>query len=622
MSLYVKPMECQESQAMLFRFTVVCLIAITLSACDNSAHKEPASASDQITSEPLLLTQRLLNHCEVTADTLEQARRVFSRTCDSQPRDCDPVNGQWRCSSRVLGLSAPPPQAVDDDQAEVSGICEASAATLQAAREAYAAQCTLPRRDCDQVDGRWHCSSEQIGNDAPSVSEQQPEFIDHENNGSEDNLDERIKTLITAASGGRGLSAFTLPEDGDFASIPQDPNNPITSAKVELGQLLFHDTAFALNGRMDEQQSWSCATCHHAAAGFKSGTVQGIGNGGTGFGPNGADRLLAAGFDGDALSDAENKPDLQPFASPSILHVAWQDVMLWNGQFGNSANGIVNVGVDASLLATPDTPKEINNMELSGVEVQAIAGSGVHRLRFEDDSPLQTNPDYQRLWDAAYGSESVSPLIGAGKAMAAYERTVIANQAPFQRWLRGDLSAMNSEQKKGAELFFGNAGCADCHQGPGLGSDVDATADQMFFALGFNDIDEGVAIVHGGVSDNDRLGRGGFTGDSVDNFKFKIPQLYNLTDANIMGHGGSFTSVRDVVEYKNEAVAQHVPAQDFLDYRFQPLGLDEKQEAALTAFVAEALYDPDLRRYQPDSVPDGKCIVDDDSSPSLGARCP
>jgi cytochrome c peroxidase len=437
-----------------------------------------------------------------------------------------------------------------------------------------------------------------------------------------DDLSGRVKTLISAASGGRGLAAFTLPDENDFSAIPQDPLNPISSAKVELGKLLFHDTAFALDGRGGETQSWSCATCHHAAAGFKAGARQGIGNGGAGFGFNGASRVIAAGFDANSPPTSDNLPDLQPLASPTILHSAWQDVMLWNGQFGNSANGIVNAGIDPQRLQTPGTPKEANATGLSGVEVQAIAGTGVHRLRFGDDTPLQSNPSYQALWHATYGNEAIDPLLGAAKAMAAYERTVIANRAPFQRWLKGDESAMTNQQLLGAELFFGKAACVECHRGPGLGSDLGAMSDAMFFAIGFADLDSANVNSVGNIADTDRRGRGGFTGNPLDDYKFKIPQLYNLTDANVFGHGGSFSSVRSVIEYKNAAVPQNPAATAALDYRFVPLGLTDTEVEALADFIAHSLYDPDLLRYQPQEVPSGLCIIVNAQDDNAQGRCP
>lgn len=626
---------------MRLRLLTACCVAFSIAACSSGGTDDSAQSSTQTTAQTTALATPLSGplqtvaaravRCDVVAAELGQARRQFTAQCGGKPRDCDPNGNQWMCASYVIGTSAPDPQSGNangdtdavtgsgSDTGTVPGSCTVRASTLQAARDAYASQCDLPRLDCDPIEGQWQCSSQQLGQRAPQVAGE-PAVTE----SFDDSLDGRVRTLISAASGGRGLAAFTLPETGDLDAIPQDPNNPLTTAKVALGQLLFHDTSFALNGRMDESESWSCATCHHAAAGFKSGIRQGIGNGGVGFGANGSARLLAAGFDGNALTDADNLPDLQPFASPSILHSAWQDVMLWNGQFGNSANGIVNAGVDPARLLTPGTPKAVNETGLSGVEVQAIAGSGVHRLKFgpNPQTVLQTNTVYQELWEAAYGNEFIDPLEGAGKAMAAFERTVIANEAPFQHWLRGDKQALSELQLRGAELFFGRAGCVECHRGPGLGSDVGAMADNMFFALGFSDLDETDAIIHGTVSRADRLGRGGFTGNPADNFKFKIPQLYNIKDANVMGHGASFDSVRAVIEYKNAAVPQHVEAKDSLDHRFQPLDLTELDIDALTAFISDGLNDPDLLRYQPVSVPSGGCIIVNAHDDTNDGLCP
>jgi len=95
--------------------------------------------------------------------------------------------------------------------------------------------------------------------------------------------------------------------------------------------MIFHDTAFSLNGVSGTAQTWSCATCHHAAAGFKSGVLQGIGEGGIGFGEDGSERTLKEGFNADAEEGSLNKPDLQPVTSPTVLNAAYQDVMLWNG---------------------------------------------------------------------------------------------------------------------------------------------------------------------------------------------------------------------------------------------------------------------------------------------------
>ena len=440
-----------------------------------------------------------------------------------------------------------------------------------------------------------------------------------------DALAAELDALLTRAAGGR--EAFLLPDPGDLAAIPQDPANPLDPERVALGRLLFHDTGFALGGRSGETGTWSCATCHHAGAGFKSGARQGIGEGGEGFGPRGDARRLAAGFDALAHADAATRPDLQPVASPTILNAAWQDVMLWNGQFGNGADG-VNAGVDPERLMTEGTPKAVNARGLSGLEVQAIAGSAVHRLRFDAGSPLQTVPEYRERFAAAFGYDPAHPggadVAGdAGLAIAAFERTVIADRAPFQRWLRGEEDAMDEASLRGAALFFGEAGCADCHAGPALSSAPGASAAETFFALGFADLDADPVGAHGAVDAPTRRGRGGFTGEAHEDFAFKVPPLYNLADAGALGHGASFASVREVVEYKNAGAVQNraVPAAA-IDPRHRPLGLDAAELDALVAFLETGLRDPDLARYQPASVPSGSCTVVGPRDPVSGCPMP
>jgi len=132
-------------------------------------------------------------------------------------------------------------------------------------------------------------------------------------------------------------------------------------------------------------------------------------------------------------------------------------------------------------------------------------------------------------------------------AIAAYERTILSNQAPWQDWLRGNTSAMSDSEKRGAIAFFGKAECGSCHNGPALNS-------MSFHALGMEDL-TGADVVNG--NDND-LGRGGFTQNPEETDKCKTPQLYNLKDSPFYGHGGNFNSVREVIEYKNNAVPQNI----------------------------------------------------------------
>ena len=68
-----------------------------------------------------------------------------------------------------------------------------------------------------------------------------------------------------------GVDAFILPESLDLSQVPQDPNNPISPAKVLLGALLFHETGIGVNNvRPEGAQTYSCATCHNADSGFQA----------------------------------------------------------------------------------------------------------------------------------------------------------------------------------------------------------------------------------------------------------------------------------------------------------------------------------------------------------------
>lgn len=278
------------------------------------------------------------------------------------------------------------------------------------------------------------------------------------------------QSIELAAPNGR-IDYFELPASTDFASIPQDPKNPITASKVKLGRMLFHETGLAQAALVESGKgTYSCASCHFASAGFQAGRHQGIGEGGLGFGTNGEGRIVAHNYSTEDL-------DVQPIRTPSAMNGAFQKVTLWNGQFGATA---VNLGTEYAWTA--DTPLEANHLGYEGLETQAIAGLKVHRLELERD--LLESLGYILAFDEAFPEVTPSRRYTremAGLAIAAYERTVLSNEAPFQKWLKGEEGAMSKEEKYGALLFFGKADCVSCHTGPAL--------NQMeFYALGMKDL--------------------------------------------------------------------------------------------------------------------------------------
>lgn len=404
-----------------------------------------------------------------------------------------------------------------------------------------------------------------------------------------------------------GKDQFILPDSDDYANIPQDPNNPLYDQKVRLGQLLFHETGLGVapkNARNLNQ--YSCASCHFAGAGFQAGTFQGIGEGGAGFGFNGEQRTVATGMPLDEI-------DVQPIRSPTALNVAYQEVMLWNGQFGATGP---NAGTEDSW--TEGTPKAENWRGLQGVETQAIAGLGVHRLMVNED--IVDSLGYRPLFDAAFPMlpENMRyELLPAALAIAAYERTLLANEAPFQRWLKGNPNAMTEAELRGAVVFFSKGNCNSCHTGPALNS-------MSFHALGMADLVDCPEPTFGTTRENvENLGRGGFTGNPAENYQFKTPQLYSLKLSPFYGHGASFRSLREVIDYKNNAVAENPFVDpDQLHPGFQPLGLTEQEIDDLVTFLTEGLEDDNLRRYEPTVLLSGQCFPnnDEDSRADLGCN--
>ena len=419
-------------------------------------------------------------------------------------------------------------------------------------------------------------------------------------------IDLELANALQEASEGKGLAHFRLPKSNEFNNIPQDPKNKLTPVKVALGQLLYHETGLAMSAKLDEGMgSFSCASCHFASAGFQAGRFQGIADGGLGFGINGEGRVRNPNYPVDSL-------DVQPIRTPTVLNTAYQEAMLWNGQFAGSS---VNAGTEAYW--TPGTPKETNALGYEGLETQAIAGLSVHRLQVDDNALCEQT--YKELFDVAFPEfplEGRVSRVTAGLAIAAYERTILATEAPFQDWLNGNKNALTEAEKRGALVFFKDANCNSCHSGPALST-------MEFHAYGMkdlHDIDEEIFKLKD--TDGEKLGRGGFTQNEADNYKFKVPPLYNLADSPFYGHGSSFRSIREVIEYKNNGVPENinVPTNQ-LAKEFVPLNLTDQQIDDLVAFITTGLHDPNLKRFEPAFLSSGQCFPNNDAQSKEDLGC-
>ncbi|HKK88316.1 MAG TPA: cytochrome c peroxidase [Saprospiraceae bacterium] len=425
----------------------------------------------------------------------------------------------------------------------------------------------------------------------------------------ETDLSIRLIEKMMEVSPTGSIDYYRLPRETDYVTIPQDPGNPLSKSKVELGKFLFHETGIGLDAAHPSgMQTFSCASCHVASRGFKPGRIQGIADGGMGFGHEGELR-----FKQDLYEEFEL--DAQPIRPLSVLNSAFVTNTFWNGQFGA---GGVNEGTE-DLWGQSIEGTEVNHSGFSGIEAQNMEGLKLHRMLVTEE--IADDLGYRELFDSAFPDyadpEERYSNETASLAISAYLRSLITNRAPFQEFFRNGYLAptMSDAEKEGALLFFGKAGCVRCHNGPSFGS-------MEFHALGVNDLKEHPEAFVTPEFHKKYLGRGGFTQREEDMYKFKVPQLYNLKGNGVYFHGSSKSSIRAVVEYFNLGIPENTEVPESqISHFFHPLDLTEDEIDKLTLFIEESLYDPDIYRYVPEALPSNNCFPNADPISKIDLNC-
>ena len=419
-------------------------------------------------------------------------------------------------------------------------------------------------------------------------------FVACQKDTTENNLDRLLQEAMMTVAETGDLSYYIFPESDNYAALPnQDPANPITAEKVALGRMLFFETGLAQIPKKDNcYETYSCASCHLPTAGFLPGRIQGIADGGAGYGTNGEYRFMQAGYEEEDL-DAQGTRPMNPFNS------GYSTNTLWSGAFGA---GGVNEGTEEYWTGLA----EVNHTGYVGLEAQNIEAFALHRLDINEH--VLDDYGYRAMYDAAFPdfeeSERYSPTTSSF-AISAFLRSFLANRAPLQDWLKGDKDAITDSQKEGALLFFGKARCFSCHKGPALNA-------MEFHALGTPDMYE-VGGLNTGIDDPRNLGRGMFTGREEDKYRFKVPQLYNVKDYATYFHGSSKSSLWEVVQYKVKAQSENpMVSNDRLSSSFRPVRLSTKEVDQLIDFLENALYDAETDRYVPESVLSGNCFPNND----------
>jgi cytochrome c peroxidase len=310
--------------------------------------------------------------------------------------------------------------------------------------------------------------------------------------------------------------------------------------------------------------------------------------------------------------------------SPSMIGFAFNNRLLLGG-----------------LAGEPDAePGALNPFGDPAQENLTLLLLDAHRMLNAQSAELQKIPAFVKLFRDAFPEEAaqadakhdINILINDQtvlRATATFLRTTVTRNTPFDRFLAGDNHALTPRQVRGARLFFtpatgghGGAGCFTCHSGPMFNkqhNDPDVAGVGQFVEENFINVGIGDHPLQalGRLARNDPNfhdeGRKETTGKEDAAFKFRVVTLRQLKDARTFFHNGSFTKIRDVVEYFNAGVPQDAVAgaAPTLSAQFtnprgpgspQGLSLTKQQVNDLTEFLENALYDPAFVKYDPNST--------------------
>lgn len=407
---------------------------------------------------------------------------------------------------------------------------------------------------------------------------------------------------------------------------PADAGPPPSPAKVALGRALMFDKE--LSGNRDI----SCATCHHPLLHTADGLSVSIGTGGSGLGPS---RRLGAGR------------ALIPRNAPEAFNrgLAQWRTMFWDGRvsggpddgFVSPAGAALPAGLDNVLAVQAMFPVTSademrgapGDLDVFGLpnELATIAGDDFPAIWAALMQRLLAIPAYVDLFAAAYPDVAVEALgfAHAANAIAAFETAAwTLLDSDWDRYVAGDESALSPRAKRGAILFLGDAGCAECHRGVLL-------TDQEYHDVGTPQVGPG----KGEEAPLDH-GRGRVTGESADRWAFRTPPLRNVALTGPWMHAGAYTTLEGAVRHMLDpaaALLAYDPSQLAPDLRdtvqndpetitavlanldpavVEPRRLGDAQVAEIVAFL-ESLTDPragDLGRDVPDAVPSGLPVAD------------
>lgn len=307
-------------------------------------------------------------------------------------------------------------------------------------------------------------------------------------------------SLAVFCAAGSLSTAGVAAEPKGLPPVVHPENNKPTPEKIALGKQLFFD------GRLSADNKVSCATCHDPEKGFSNGDQ------------------FATGVDG--KKGGRN--------SPTVINSAFHTFQFWDGRAKT---------LEEQALGPIGNPIEMN-MKLEDVVAK-----------------LNKIEGYKKQFQAIFGTDVTSE--GMAKAIAAYERTILSGDAPYDRFKAGDKAALSEAAQRGMKLFFGKANCGACHSGPNF-------TDNAFHNIGVAGTDEGRHVISKSLGDKG---------------SFKTPTLREIARTAPYMHDGSMKTLEEVVEHYNKGGNPN----EQLDEEIFALNLTKEQVADIVTFMKEGL---------------------------------
>ena len=388
----------------------------------------------------------------------------------------------------------------------------------------------------------------------------------------------RTSSLILA-----GMMASAIAWTQAAAQLPPVPvpaENPITEPKRVLGKILFWDEQLSSN------DTHACGTCHRPASGGgdpRFGRFPGTDKG-TIDDVWGSPGVVYMNDTGEPLEHPVFgfEPQVTQRIAPSNFGALWAEELFWDGRAGSRfvdpLTGEVAIAEGGALenqaLDSLSNPAEMTHPGRTWEDLVDKLRQ-VRPLALASDLPpdmvaaLADNPTYPSLFQNAFGEQEITP-VRIAFAIATYQRTLVADQTPWDRFMSGDEAALPEQAAFGWQVFQ-RLRCVNCHEPP-------LFTNNDFFNIGLRLIEFDT-------------GRQGVTADPEDAGEMRVPSLRNVGLRTRLMHTGEFGRLSEAITFYNTALA--LPGLDEIPgigtYVFDLTGFDSYD---LDAFLRTGLADP------------------------------